>query len=351
MTTAIERRWIELPYSLTAAAIMCVATLVGIIAFPVNALFFGEIPFYLVSVACLLYGFSIHFRSVGSRYNKYEALMGGMYGLCFSTTFNYLNAKSTSGKSSLLDAKEIQLTVSFVALLFAFFAIVQLMGSLCFPASSVKPGFLPSKEVVRIQKLGKAIGIPLIGISYFLFFPLFLVPYLNLRYLVGKRLENAPIIYLRCFSYSQGPSSLGTIVARVATYFGVLFAIVHPRQKGSDLLFQSRITEQALVSLVPDKDWQEFVMAKLSICSAVIIDRTMSTESLQWEIAKAIELVDPSRIAILQKKGTPSGPDPAHVWTLEYELGKNYEKQARKALRRWFENLFLGEKRVNVNPQ
>ena len=108
-------------------------------------------------------------------------------------------------------------------------------------------------------------------------------------------------------------------------------------------MFQSQITEQSVVSVVPDKDWQEFIASKLNICSVVIIDRTVASHSIEWEITKCIDLVDPSRIAILQKKGTSPCPVPADIWVLEYELGKNYEKEARKALWGWFENLFWGK--------
>lgn len=340
MPTAIEQRWIELPYSLTAAAIMGAATLTWMAVSPISTLRFGSLALAILSVACLLYGFAIHFGSIGSRYAKYELLTAGIYAFWLAGVFDYLPENS-----SPLNVTELTLVkMAIVSLILAFFTTIQIITSLFFPAWSVRPGLLPSMKMVRAQKLCKGIGIPLIVISAFLTGGLLLLPYLPLRYVVGKRLEKAPIIYLRCFGYSEGPSALGLIIAKVATRFGVLFAIVHPRQRGSDLLFKSQITEQSLVAVVPDKDWQEFIVSKLNICSAVIIDRTVPSHSLEWEITKSIELVDRSRIAILQKRGTAAGPVPSDVWVLEYGLGGKNEKEARKALSTWFENLFLQKK-------
>ena len=190
-----EHRWIELPYSLAAAAIMGAATVVGLAVSPVNTLSFGDLALAILSFACLLCGLAIHFGSLGSRHAKYELLMLGLYGLglsgiCYSFPENSPRSLSDylpENFSPLYVTKLTEVKMVLVGLFLVFCTTFQLITSLFFPASSVRPGLLPSKQIVRTQRFCRGIGMPLIVISAFLTFLPILIAYLYLRYVVGKR--------------------------------------------------------------------------------------------------------------------------------------------------------------------
>ena len=235
----------------------------------------------------------------------------------------------------------LQITKISLLFLILFLMISQIIISFLIRPWSAKPGILPTKGLVRVHMIIRFLGLFVVVLTISFVIPLpILIFYLILRYIIGMRLEKAPIIYLRSFHYSEGPTALGHIVGRIASRFGILYALVHKEQKGSDLLAESRITEQTLVATVPDSEWQNYVTTMLKSCSVVIIDQSLTTDSLQWEINNSIEFVDNMRIAILQKKGT-NAKKVQDIWTLEYDLDKDSKKKARRALLSWFKKIFL----------
>ena len=328
-------RWIQLPHSLRAMAVMAlVAVSVATLDHSLLIFIIVMLMYLVIAMALILYGFRIHFRPNSNRKTKYELLLSGVCALLVAN-LHYVPLRL----KNLIHLETLEIT--WIALLtsIVFFVVVQLIiSSLIRPWTAVPERF-PSKRILRTQRIVRALGLPVVVISVVIPIPIFLIPYLNLRYVLGEHLARAPIIYLRSFQYSDGPAALGRIVGKVASRFGVIFAVVHAEQKGSDLLAHSRLTEQPQVSTVPNEKWRDLIVSRLRACSAVLIDRTVSSDGLQWEIRKAQELVGPSRIGILQRKGTSMTSVPG-VWTLEYELGKESEKEARKALKIWFEKVF-----------
>jgi len=323
VAAAPRRRFVQFPVSLYWAAGSGVA--VTLITWPARAapaprsiLYTG----YAIAIGFIVHGLWLHFQPNVSRRTKYERFLSGC-AVSFVASFAVFFGSVFATAAAL-----------------AWLATVQIVTSIFVRPWAAVPGTSPSTTVLRAHRVPRNVFVVLAVLipSAFgwLLSPLLLIAYLTVRFAVGERLELAPILYLRSFRYPEGPTVLGRVVTKEAFRFGMLFAIVHARQKGSELMVSSAPTRQPIVETVEETKWQDYVISKLRICSAIIIDRSLQSEGLAWEIGKATALVPPSRIAILQKRGSPNTAV-VGVWTLEYDLSRRGVKEARRALRRWFE--------------
>jgi hypothetical protein len=116
----------------------------------------------------------------------------------------------------------------------------------------------------------------------------------------------------------------------VASRYGVLLALVHQTQRPVELHAETRLTERAELAQAPNETWQNWIEEQMVRASAIIIDYSVGTHGLSWELDRAVSLVDPSKILLLIHKGIVVRT-PANVWTLEYEMGEEGQ-QARKKL-------------------
>jgi hypothetical protein len=192
----------------------------------------------------------------------------------------------------------------------------------------------------RVYYYVRATGFWIVLISTIVTLPFLLLPYFVLRYLLVERFSHEQIVYLRSFRYSETKSAFGGIVSKVASRYGVLAGLAHETQRPSEIHEKTRLTDRGNLAVVSNEMWRNWVENHLKKCSAVIIDHSVGTESLDWEVQRARDLVDHSRIAILAEVG--SLPDKvSDVWFMEYTLGKYGEKEARKMLKSWFDRFFF----------
>jgi hypothetical protein len=211
-----------------------------------------------------------------------------------------------------------------------------------FPAGRKADTFRPSSEEVR--RFGRVRGA---GFLFALFsfsgvvqpFLIILIVYLVLRYVLGERMAAAPILYLRSFHYTEGPTALGRIVARVASRYGVLRALAHRTQSPLHLHAETRLTERVEFMRADDQGWQDLIEAEMARASVIIIDGSVATEGLRWECERATNLVDSSKVIVLTKQNQPAF-DPK-LWGLEYELGRSGEERARRKLNERLRTILL----------
>jgi hypothetical protein len=153
------------------------------------------------------------------------------------------------------------------------------------------------------------------------------IPGLLLRYFTGAALAARPIVYLRSFSHQPAADLFGSSVARAASRYGTLVALVHRRQAIRALARRLRMTERSSFSVVPDDRWQPWVDEQLTRCSAVIVDASASTDGLNWELSRVRELVDPRNVVVLRDEQSQVSVDIPGGSTIEYS--------ASRALGRW----------------
>ena len=91
------------------------------------------------------------------------------------------------------------------------------------------------------------------------------------------------------------------------------------------------MTERAELAQASEESWQSWVEQRMARASVVIIDGTVSSAGLSWELDLALKRMDAARIVLLAQKGA-AGAAPPGVWRLDYEAGAAGEKLARKRL-------------------
>lgn len=329
-------RWIQLPQSLRVLAIfVLIVFFIGYQEHPSELLVIAALLLFILAIAFIINGFRLHYKPNCDRKVKYEFLLSGVCVIQIALITYKLAIIDLSTSLETIQGYWIAMLLSI-----GFFLVVQIVLSYFVRPWKAVPGQLPSKGMVQVQSVVSAIGLPVVIISSIIQLPVFLLVYLYLRYILGEYLAAAPIIYLRSFHYNEGPIALGQIVGKVAARFGVIYAVVHSEQKGSELMAHSPLTEQPRVSALPDHKWKRMIISRLKDCSVALIDRTVSSDGLQWEIRKAQERLGSSRIAVLQRKGTTLAKIPG-VLTLEYELDETSLKEAREKLKNWFKKIYL----------
>jgi hypothetical protein len=340
-----RRSWVPLPFALTVAVAATVSPFVPVVlmsagydAYPlVRLLNAGLIAIALILI---LGGVFLHFTPGTSRRLKYELLVGGFsitaLSLCGRVAGIILESGTVWTGVAYRQAVPNALQLTLVLSLWALTLLLLLVfGALTYLWLWRTPGAVEDERPTPLMRrtyrrlMARGYGLALMGFSG-LIQPLLMV-YLVLRYGLVERMAQNPIVYLRSFHHSEGPTAFGKIVMRVAPRYGVVIALAHGLQPESAFQAQTRLTERPKLSRVSDEIWQEWVERELARCSAVIIDGTGGTEGVAWELDRALTLVERHRIIVLQQEGTGSDLDPG-IWCLKYELGDQQEKAARSAL-------------------
>jgi hypothetical protein len=164
-----------------------------------------------------------------------------------------------------------------------------------------------------------------------------LVIYCLVRFHVFYSLSDRPILYFRSFRNEDSPAVFAKIVSKAARRFGIIEGLVHRTQPASALQASVDITEQAHFSVSPDSLWQSWVIEKVRSASVVIVDATDETDSLNWEIAQAVEAVGAARVAVLCKEGKQL-PSLGEIWHAEYTMDRRGIRRCRQELRNWLRN-------------
>lgn len=305
--------YIALPYLL---ALWVLTFLLGLILAPTvdlrTQLNPANSPFILVPIAlqlgllvCVGAGILVHFRPNHSRQLKYSLIMAGLPLLAL-----FLEPRSIL--DTLEQAVPVDLSFLRVALLFCVvFWYAILVGIM-----AVLGGKWIRRQASAAQAIPRAweqflftlthvrIAGPVILISLLLSKGLVLV-LLMIRYLTGERFRRHPAIYLRSFHYDAAAEVFGKAIAPAIAPFGIIKGLVHSEQTGGDLLSRTSIWQFGVMATVPDALWRDWVKNALSSASLVIIDRSVPTESVMWEVDTALHFIDKRRVLIISRDQTP----------------------------------------------
>jgi hypothetical protein len=114
-----------------------------------------------------------------------------------------------------------------------------------------------------------------------------------------------PVIYLRSFHYDDASNVFGDAVAPALAPFGVVKGLVHSQQTGGALFSRTSIWQLGLMTTVPDARWKDWVTKALRSAGLVIIDSSVPTGSVMWEISSALHYVDRRRVLIIASDRAP----------------------------------------------
>lgn len=301
----------------------------------------------VLGMAIMVGALRLHFRPAHNRRRKYELLLISASCLGLGILESYVDIANrltvepppVSALSGLMPSNypignEYVLSAILIALNPALILLV-LSGVSAGRKRHVAAtdGALPDPRDLGRLRWVRRLAVP--AVILFVFHPVILL-YLWSRYWVLDRFSCRPILYFRSFRYADGPTAFGRIVSKAARHYGVLMAIVHESQTGSSLQRLTGFADQANTAVLPDQEWQAWVLKRLETASAVIIDATELSESLAWELDAARTRVGVDRILVLVGKGADTALS-EDIATLEYDLDdKSSVRSSTSKLREWF---------------
>jgi len=157
-------------------------------------------------------------------------------------------------------------------------------------------------------------------------------------YRMGEKAREHPILFLRSFQDRGASLVLAKIIMPTAGRFAPVVAVAHARQPPEELYRKTSLVTAAQLTTLPDTAWQEWIVATLPACRAVVIDTSVESEGLLWEREQAHAALPVERIAVLAQGKIP-GQERAGLFALSYRLDWRGYRAARKALRAWLRAL------------
>ena len=263
----------------------------------------------LCGVALVLSGILLHLRPNHSRQLKYSLVMACMpLWLMLFLPNSVLEALKQSqtrdGHSSFMEAA-LLLGAAFWGVIVV--VVIAVLGGVWIRhcASSGRKPPSPLEQLfftfVRMRCAG-----PIIILCYFLSKDVMLI-LLMIRYLVIERFRQQPIVYLRSFHHQDAAEVFGRAIAPAIARFGVVKALVHTRQTGGALLSKASIWQFGLMATAPDEHWQDWVTEALRTARLVIIDCSILTDSVKWEVDAALQHVKRQCVLVITDDQAPIG--------------------------------------------
>ena len=161
---------------------------------------------------------------------------------------------------------------------------------------------------------------------------------LVVRYIAIERFLQRPIVYLRSFHHQHANQVFGRAIAPALSSYGVIMGLVNKLQTGSRLFSRTSLWQFGWMAVVPDGRWQEWVSAALNRASLAIVDCSVVTESVLWEIRTAVSALDVTRIAVIRSTHDSNCHDFPGVQVFE---SSNENPQVLRQLKK---NYIVGER-------
>jgi hypothetical protein len=201
----------------------------------------------------------------------------------------------------------------------------------------------PSLAAFVRHRLNMALA-PSLGVRAFLVFlavrttamlPVMLVQ----RYFARRDVARSPVLYLRSYSDDLAGTFFGKVLAPAVGARAVLIGLVHEMQTSRQLHRQAALAHHADVYVLSDHDWQRWVVASLQGSLGVIIDVSVMTPSLRWEIEQALRHLSAERVLLVSRTDideTLSAGARSYRYGLDTRPGRTL---ARERIAAWTEGL------------
>lgn len=302
---------------------------------------------YVTGYGLLALAIGIHYLPNSRRRVKYELLAAALAVMsvpaCFDDPWNH--ASIVGQPTALISAEYLGNMLSA-----AFYFL--LAGWLSCRILKKNPGRLSGNKVADFYWLTHSMRAAPAGMIAFA--PLFpgggffggALAYLTARFLFGEKALENPILYLRSFHDQNLSEVLAKIVMPEASRLGPVKSVAHDLQPASEIYRRATAIDSARLFVLSSKDWQESIAALLPHCRAVILDVSIPSQSVLWELEQARLQLSKERILVLVRQdvdfdvsGEADEVGKKGETVLRYGLDPKSRKRARKDLRQWLERL------------
>jgi hypothetical protein len=157
--------------------------------------------------------------------------------------------------------------------------------------------YVPPVSIINAYLFFKTNSLLLIYLPKFL-----MLGYLPIRYTLFQHLERSPLLLLRSYHNKGFSSLLQKHIIPVASRYGVIVTTSHELQKTNVLFNKSLIMQQPISFHLRLKEWKSWVIDAIYRSSIVIVDNTVESDGLKWEIEKVLELSCSSKMILINNK-------------------------------------------------
>lgn len=326
-------RRFALPY---VAGLWCVFFLAGI-ALGTPALSAEDLQQYqsyriLLAMPCLIAAVAVHLRPNHSRELKYTLLLAPVPAVGLFLAGAELRDLGRTLDGPVEYAVWAILELISLWYLFAFIAVSLSLHSLVMSADTAGTASESMRGYVFAFLRAPSFG-PL-TLFCLASNPDVAIVLLSGRYVVVEAFRRHPIVYLRSFQYEGAATTFGRAIAPALAPFGVINALVHGSQTGRVLLAKTSIWQFGLLTTVSDSAWKNWVSHAIARCKLVVIDCTVRTESVDWEIETALRQRDPDRV-LLMTLGPDAVVAAASATLLSYSADRAGTKRLRAETAAW----------------
>lgn len=290
--------------------------------------FFATLPFLIIAVV-------IHLRPNHSRELKYTLLLGSIPAVTLFLSGPYIRDQFVTADFSIASFVFLSIYLILVIVMGFWWVVVVIAISLL-----LKAGTIARSRPIKIQRyIFSFLRMPSVGffvLPSLFFAPAFAIIFLTGRFVFGEAFRRHPIVYLRSFRYERSAATFGRALAPALAPFGIIQALVHESQTGRILLSKSSIWQFGMLATVPNALWQGWVEGAIRNCSLVLIDCSVQTESVEWEIETALRETDPARVLVITT-GQTADVATTGATILSYSTDKGGIKQLRAQVSFWAE--------------
>lgn len=324
---------------------------------------------YQVAITCFVAGYTflglaawLHLREGANRKNKYELSISGM--IMIYIGYHFLIMMTPDVFAKWRDGEVLELVENFAAEfageLFGpalWLAVIAAIASMLIRRRGSKA---PGRIIRLLYKCRMALN-PSLWLALSLFawgisdlplarsYAVLGVLLMPLRYFVLQRMLEKPIIYLRSFSHAQASVVLGKIVMPAARFLAPVLAISHELQAADQIYRRTDPIEQINLIRAPDKEWREQISQQLSRSIAAVIDYTLQTEGVVWELEEAMRVVHRSRIIVLQSVEAERIPI-SDIKVITYSYNWRSQRKAKKELKQHLKDMIISQRRLCAAP-
>lgn len=159
--------------------------------------------------------------------------------------------------------------------------------------------------------------------------------YLMIRWCAKARVGRHSIVYLRSFHYEDAGQVFGGVVTPALFRMAPSTGLVHLTQSAAALDKDVPLLWRSSFATINDANWQPWVERHLERALAVVLDVSVMSQSVEWEVATVRAKLPAERIIVLHRSDV-AAPTLPGIQVLAYDASsKDGVMKARLGLAQW----------------
>lgn len=264
---------------LVAAAGLCPLVL-GMLVTPMLRLPLAAVGILLMGIAYLSHLLPGHDRT-----RKYVLFT------CGGSAFSTISLSNTEVPGAFVAVVCVVLLVAVVAMLGYFHATKEL----AFGDQKLERTITWYRRLTWLQGTDLSTAFAMVILNLLGLSPLYLLA----RFIVKNQMTRYPIVYLRSFGQAEASIVFPMVILPAVSRYAVVTGLVHWRQGSEILQKDAALLWRSNLFIVPDAHWKSWIASRLDGAAGAIVDISISSEAVLWELSSAIDALGSKRVFVI----------------------------------------------------